>query len=110
MNNKSDQETNIIEEVKDLIAPKNTYAKVKGVWLTFTDGKPKVKLRKYIADKAKLLHKINGFSFVKNRNDLKESYDLEGLDGIHQFLKEEVDLATKKRKREIEKLKAKQTK
>lgn len=97
-----EENKNIKEAIDDLTAPKYAFNKVKGVWVTFTDGKPKVKLRKYIADKAKLLQKVNGFGYTKNRDDLKESYNIGGMAGIQKFIQEEVEMAIKKQKRLLE--------
>jgi len=58
------------------------YAKNKQGWVTFKDGKPKMKLRKYISDLAVRLNTMNKKGFSYNRDKLIECYNIDGLRGI----------------------------
>lgn len=58
------------------------YAEQKDGWVTFSGGKKKTKLRKYVADMARKASQKNGYPFSANRDKLIESYDKDGLKGI----------------------------
>ena len=86
-------------------APKYSYDKANKAWVTFTNGKPKIKLRKYVADKAKMLYLINGRPLAKNKSDLKEAYNIGGLEAMQTLINEEVAIAIDKQKQSLKKQK-----
>jgi hypothetical protein len=104
VNDESNDESN-----SNLKTLKPTYNKAKSAYVTFGgSGVKKVKLRKYVQDKSKLLSRINGFTHSHNRNNLIEAFDILGLDGINQLMKEEVDMALLKQKRFLKQQELKQ--
>lgn len=49
-----------------------------------------VKLRTHLSHKATKLQSINGKPFLRNREDLKESYNLRGLAGVQLHVVTEI--------------------
>ena len=60
------------------------YNKQKNGWVTFSDKRPKIKLRAYIGNLAKKLTMINKKPHTENRDTLIKYYNVDGLDGIRR--------------------------
>ena len=101
-----EKEKIITEENKEMefVAPKYQYNDVKNVYLKFKNGKPKQKLRNFVAEKARALSNINGFSFNHNRDNLIESYNIGDLAAMQILINEEVEMFGKKQIKAQEKL------
>ena len=69
---------------------KLSYSKHKNSWVTFDNSKPKIKLRKFIQDRAQLLTRINNFNFKENRDALIEEFENGGLSGLNKALSVEL--------------------
>jgi hypothetical protein len=70
----------------------NQYNDVKNGWVTFkAKGKRKVKLRKFISERAQLLANVNSSTFKANKEVLIEEFNENGLDGVNNLIREEFD-------------------
>lgn len=70
---------------------RSNYEKSKNGWVHFNQGKKKkVKLRKFISERAQVLSKLNKASFKDNREALISEFNEKGLQGVNDIIKEEV--------------------
>lgn len=70
---------------------RSDYDKAKDGWVHFNQGKKKkIKLRKFISDRAQVLSKINKATFKENKEALIDEFNEKGLQGINDIIKEEI--------------------
>ena len=68
-----------------------SYEKSKNGWVHFNQGKKKkVKLRKFINERAQVLSKLNNANFKDNRETLISEFNEKGLQGVNDIIKEEI--------------------
>lgn len=73
-----------------------SYKNDKKGYVTFKGKKPKVKLRKYIADIADTLSMVNKLSISINKENLITAYDKDGLKAVADHFNAEVKKHLKK--------------
>ena len=70
---------------------RSDYEKSKNGWVHFNQGKKKkVKLRKFINERAQVLSKLNNANFKDNRETLISEFNEKGLQGVNDIIKEEI--------------------
>lgn len=80
----------IVSWIKNLFSKKSeeqkyVYLANKNVYVTFKDGKTKLKLRKYIAQLARALGDVNFLGYDTNRKALINEFELSGVAGINNY-------------------------
>lgn len=79
-----------------------TYSDNKQNWVTFSSGKKKIKLRKFLDDISRAVTKFNGFTYKENRTEFIKHYNEFGLKGLIESYKDALLKEKEKKQKEAE--------